>query len=53
MAKTATHSKPSDQPPLTPDPKTLRKVLARAARDAQRLADAFGVKVPVARDPKR
>ncbi len=34
------------QRPLTPSPKALQKALAQSARQAQRLADAFGVKVP-------
>ena len=31
---------------LTPSPKALEKALEQSARQAQRLADAFGVKVP-------
>jgi uncharacterized protein YggE len=31
---------------LTPSPKALQKALAQSARQAQRLADAFGVVVP-------
>ena len=31
---------------LTPSPKALQKVLAQSAKQAQRLADAFGVTVP-------
>ncbi len=34
--------------PLTPSPRALRKALRNAAHDANRLAAAFGVKVPVA-----
>lgn len=39
--------------PWTPSPQRLRKALATAARDARRLADAFGVKVPTAPSRKR
>jgi hypothetical protein len=53
MAKTAPARSEPAQPPLTPEPRVLKKALARAARNAQRLADAFGVKVPVARERKR
>jgi hypothetical protein len=31
---------------LTPSPKVLQKALAQSAKQAQRLADAFGVVVP-------
>ena len=31
---------------LTPSPKALQKALAQSAKQAQRLADAFGVAVP-------
>ena len=31
---------------LTPSPKALQKALAQSARQAQRMADAFGLKVP-------
>lgn len=31
---------------LMPTPKALQKALAQSARQAQRLADAFGVTVP-------
>ena len=34
---------------LTPTPKALQKALEQSADKAQRLADAFGLKVPVAR----
>ena len=34
--------------PLTPSPKELQKALKQSADRAQRLADAFGLKVPVA-----
>ena len=33
---------------LTPDSKTLRSALAQASRQANLLADAFGLKVPTA-----
>jgi len=32
-----------------PTPKALQKALEKSAQQAQRLADAFGVKVPMAR----
>jgi hypothetical protein len=44
MAQT---SKTRDKP-LMPSPKALEKALAQSALQAQRLADAFGLKVPVA-----
>ncbi len=31
---------------LTPSPKALQKALVQSAQQAQRLADAFGIKVP-------
>jgi uncharacterized protein YggE len=31
---------------LTPSPKALQKALQQSAQQAQRLADAFGMKVP-------
>ena len=31
---------------LTPDSKVLRSALAQAAKQANRMADAFGLKVP-------
>ncbi|MDP2368899.1 hypothetical protein [Rhodoferax sp.] len=43
MAQTA-KTQPSR---LTPSPKALQKALAQSAKQAQRLADAFGVVVPV------
>lgn len=46
MAKVAKPRTAPNEPPLTPSPARLRKALAEAARNAQRLADAFGVKVP-------
>jgi uncharacterized protein YggE len=42
MAKTA-KTQPSR---LMPSPKALQKALAQSAKQAQRLADAFGVTVP-------
>jgi len=33
---------------LTPTPKALQKALEKSAQQAQRLADAFGLKVPMA-----
>lgn len=34
---------------LTPTPKALQKALEKSAQQAQKMADAFGLKVPVAR----
>ena len=42
MAETAK----SQQLRLTPSPKALQKALEHSAKQAQRMADAFGVKVP-------
>jgi uncharacterized protein YggE len=42
MAQTA-KTQPSR---LTPSPKALQKALEKSAKQAQRLADAFGVVVP-------
>jgi uncharacterized protein YggE len=42
MAQTA-KTQPSR---LTPSPKALQKALVQSAKQAQRLADAFGLKVP-------
>lgn len=40
-------SKPTCQPTtLTPDSKALRNALAQASKQANRMADAFGLKVP-------
>jgi uncharacterized protein YggE len=36
----------TQQSRLTPSPKALQKALEKSARQAQRLADAFGVTVP-------
>ena len=38
--------------PLTLSPKALQKALTLSASRAQKMADAFGLKVPVARGPK-
>ncbi len=43
MAKTER----SRSAPLIPEPAVLRKALAKSARDANKLAKAFGVKVAV------
>jgi len=42
----------SEKPLLTPQPAALRKALKQAARDAGRLAAAYGAKVPVAAKDK-
>ncbi|OIQ69566.1 hypothetical protein GALL_488320 [mine drainage metagenome] len=42
MAQTAK----TQQSRLTPSPKALQKALKQSAKQAQRLADAFGVTVP-------
>ncbi len=49
MAQTAkiTHDRLTP-PRLTPSPKALQKALEKSALQAQRLADAFGMKVPMA-----
>jgi len=40
-------NQPISQPtPLTPDSKILRGALVQAAKQANRMADAFGLKVP-------
>lgn len=44
MAQTAK----TPQRRLTPTPKALQKALEQSAQQAQRLADAFGLKVPTA-----
>lgn len=46
MAKIAKTSR------LTPTPKALKKALEQSAQQAQKLADAFGVKVPCAKTKK-
>ena len=46
MAKTAKTNQ------LTLSPKALQKALEQSARQAQKLADAFGVKVPFAKTKK-
>ncbi|MDI1298038.1 hypothetical protein [Methylotenera sp.] len=38
----------SQSTPLTPDSKILRSALAQASKQANRMADAFGLKVPTA-----
>jgi uncharacterized protein YggE len=45
MAQTAK----TQQGRLTPSPKALQKALEQSARQAQKLADAFGVTVPYAK----
>ena len=37
---------------LTPTPKALQKALEQSAKQAQRMADAFGVVVPSIKDKK-
>ena len=44
MAQTAKTQQPTNR--LTPSPKALQKALKQSARQAQRLADAYGVAVP-------
>ena len=44
MAQTAKNRAPR----LMPSPKALEKALVQSAQQAQRLADAFGLKVPMA-----
>lgn len=44
MAQTAKNR----QPALMPSPKALEKALAQSAQQAQRMADAFGLTVPMA-----
>jgi hypothetical protein len=44
MAQTAKNQQPTNR--LTPSPKALQKALEQSARQAQRLADAYGVVVP-------
>ena len=51
MATNPANRRSSRQRLLTPPPRELQKALEKAAGDAQRLADAFGQKVPVA--PRR
>jgi hypothetical protein len=51
MAKNPAPRGNREKPLLTPPRAELKRALRQAARDAQRLADAYGVKVPsVARD---
>lgn len=44
MAQTAKTHQPTNR--LTPSPKALQKALEQSARQAQRLADAYGMTVP-------
>ncbi len=44
MAQTAKTQQPTNR--LTPSPKALQKALEQSARQAQRLADAYGLAVP-------
>ena len=44
MAQTAKTQQPTHR--LTPSPKALQKALEQPARQARRLADAYGVAVP-------
>lgn len=44
MAQTEKTQQPTNR--LTPSPKALQKALEQSARQAQRLADAYGVSVP-------
>ena len=53
MAENPAPRSPKDKPLLTPPPAELKKALKQAARDAHRLADAYGVKVPVPARGKR
>lgn len=39
---------PSQPTTITPDSKSLRAALAQASKQANRMADAFGLKVPAA-----
>ncbi|HQC28888.1 MAG TPA: hypothetical protein PK342_05840 [Methylotenera sp.] len=41
-------NQPPSQPTITPDSKSLRAALAQASKQANRMADAFGLKVPTA-----
>ena len=52
MAKIAKNGPPLAGPLLTPSPQALKKALCDGARNAQRVAQAFGVKFPVA-TPRR
>ena len=44
MAQTAKTQQPTNR--LTPSPKALQKALEQSAKQAQRLADAYGMTVP-------
>ncbi len=48
MAKASKTSQPATDAPLTPSPQALKKALRDGAYNAQRVAQAFGVKFPVA-----
>lgn len=43
------HTKKTQQNRLTPTPKALKKALEQSAKQAQRMADAFGLVVPYAK----
>ena len=38
---------------LTPSPKALQKALVQSAKQAQRMADAFGLVVPSIKNPSK
>lgn len=48
MAKSAHEQTPGTGPLLTPPRRDLNRALRKAAQDAQRIVDAFGLKLPVA-----
>jgi hypothetical protein len=52
MVKPSAAVKPTSQTLLTPPPRELTSALRQAAREAQRLAKAYGAKVPAARTKK-
>ena len=52
MAKNPASRERLDQPLLTPPPAALKRALKKAAKDARRLAVAYGVKVPTAGNTK-
>ncbi len=49
IGKYQANSKPAKQNRLTPTPKALHKALEQSAKQAQRMADAFGLVVPYAK----
>lgn len=49
VGKYQVNSKPAQQNRLTPTPKALQKALEQSAKQAQRMADAFGLVVPHAK----